>query len=92
MLGMAYWVPTGLKNPVKRSLSMLPRYRDVIKNLTPDDFCDDLSETLSKGQLLMAWFIQHGAPLYTAHDNNIAYLKELFISRLLAHWSWVGPT
>jgi len=57
MLGIAYCVPTGLKKPVKWSLSMLPRYRDVIKNLTPDDFYDDLSETPSEGQLRMAWFI-----------------------------------
>jgi len=32
---------------------MLPRYHDVLKNLTPDDFYDGLSETLSKGQLRM---------------------------------------
>jgi len=38
--------PYSLKHPVKWSLSMLPRYRDVIKNFTPDDFYDDLSETL----------------------------------------------
>jgi len=61
------------------------RYCDVIKNLTPDDFYDELSETLSDGQLRMAWFIQHGAPPHTAHDDTIAYLKELFNSHLLAH-------
>jgi len=30
---------------------MLPRYRDLIKNLILDDFYDDLSETLSEGTL-----------------------------------------
>jgi len=64
---------------------MLPRYRDVIKKLTPDDFYDDLSETPSEGQLWMDWFIHHGVPPHTAHDDTIAYLKVLFNSRLLAH-------
>jgi len=32
-----------------------------------------------------------GGPLADAHDT-IAYLKELFNSRLLAHWSQVGLT
>jgi len=27
----------------------------------------------------MAWFMQHGAPPHTAHDNTITYLKELFV-------------
>jgi len=53
---------------------MLPHYRDIIKNLTPEDFYDDLSETFSKSQLQMAWFIQHGDPPHTAHDDTIAYL------------------
>jgi len=85
MLDMAYWVPTDLKKPVKRPLSMLPRYRDVIKNLIPEDFHDDLSEILFESQLRMAWFIQHGASPYTAYDDTSAYLKELFNSRLLTH-------
>jgi len=37
-----YWFEKA--KPVKRSLSMLPRYGDVFKNLTPDDFYDDLSK------------------------------------------------
>jgi len=48
MLGMAYWVPTGLKKPVKRPISILC-YRDVIKNLTSVDFYDDIFETYSWG-------------------------------------------
>jgi len=35
MLSTAYWVPTSLKNPVKRPQSMLTRYRDVIKIWPP---------------------------------------------------------
>jgi len=57
-------------------------YRVIIKNLIPDDFYDDLSETPSEDQFRMAWFIQHEAP----------YLKEFFNSCLLAHRSQVGPT
>jgi len=45
------------------------RYRDVIKNLIPDDFYDDLSETVTEGQFRMAWFMQHGAPPHTALDT-----------------------
>jgi len=60
-------------------------YRDVIKNLTLEDFYDDLSETLSEGQLRMAWFMQDGAPPHTVHDT-VVYLKELSIlTRLLAN-------
>jgi len=58
----------------------------------PDNFCDNLSETLSEGQLQTTWFIQHGAPPHTAHDDTTAYQKGLFNSRFLAHWSQVGPT
>jgi len=68
--------PTGLKKPVKRPLSMLPRYRDVIKNLSPDDFYDDFirNPPSLESQLQMAWFIQHGVPTDIAYDDNIAYL------------------
>jgi len=34
-------------------------------------------------------FIQHGDSPDTVHDDTIAYLKELFGSRLLPHWSRV---
>jgi len=49
---------------------MLSRHWDVFKNLTPDDFYD-LFESLSEGQIRMAWFIQHGAPPHTEYDNTI---------------------
>jgi len=48
MLGMSlilgpYWCKTATVNAA--------RYRDVIKNLTPDDFYDNLFKTLFEGQL-----------------------------------------
>ena len=53
------------------------RYRDVIAK-----FYDDLSATLSEGQLRMAWFKQNGAPPHTAQET-IAYLRGLFNTRSL---------
>ena len=46
-------------------------------------FYDDLSETLSEGQLRMGWFMQDGAPPHTARET-IAYLRGPFSTRLLA--------
>jgi len=76
-----YW----LEEAGKTVTVNIAHYRDVIKNLTLNHFYGDLSETLSEGQLRMAWFMQHvGDPPNAAHDT-IAYLKELFNFRLLAH-------
>ena len=69
-----YWFEEGGKTVTVNAA----RYRDVIKI-----FYDDLSETLSEGQLPMAWFMQDGAPPHTAHET-IAYLRGLFKTRHLA--------
>ena len=58
-------------------------------------FCNELLETLSEGQLRMAWFMQDGASPHTAHET-IAYLRELFNTLLHAlgtdhEWSPHSP-
>ena len=69
-----YWFEEGGKTVTVNAVS----YHDVIKL-----FYDDLLETLSEGQLQMAWFMQDGVPPHTAHET-IAYLRGLFSTRLLA--------
>jgi len=81
-----YW----FENDGKMVTINASRYRDVLKK-----FYDDLSDTLSEGQLRMAWFMQDGAPPHTAHET-IAYLRGLFNTRLLAlgtdhEWSQHSP-
>jgi len=58
------------------------RFCDNLFYLTLGDFYDNVSETVFESLLQMAWFMQHGAPSHTVHDDTIAYVKELYNSRL----------
>ena len=64
-----YWFEEGGKTATANAA----RYHDAIKK-----FYNNLSKTLSEGQLRLTWFIQDGTSSRTAHQT-VAYLKEFFI-------------